>query len=81
MKFRVTFKDPDGPYNCIRDEAKRQIDALTGISDEEREVLLEKRMERLNDIADRFFEHGEYVTIEIDADDTGKATATVVATK
>src|SRR4029077_6180809 len=35
MKFSVTFKDADGPADCIMDAAKEQVAAVVGISKKE----------------------------------------------
>ena len=75
MKFRVTMKDPDGPYDCIKDAAAESLKAIGGLSDDEREALIEKRRETLSVFADRFMEYGEYITVEFD---TEAGTATVV---
>jgi len=75
MKFRVTFKDPDGPYDCLTDAAKESVASIEGIDKDEREALANARREELKKLTDRWFEYGEYVTIEID---TEAKTATVV---
>lgn len=75
MIFRVTFKDPDGPYDDIREAAKNAAGAIPGIDDDERQAIVEARVEKLRKLTARWFEFGEYVTIEIDTD---KMTATVV---
>lgn len=75
MKFSVTFKDPDGPYDSIQDAAKAQVDAMTGIDEDEREGLLESRVGKLREFTGQWLKYGEYVTIEFD---TEAGTATVV---
>jgi hypothetical protein len=78
MKFRVTFKDPDGPLDCLADEAKRLAAAVEGIDDDEREALAESRRENLREFVGGWLEYSEYVTIEFD---TEANTATVVPCK
>lgn len=78
MKFRITMKDPDGPYECIQDAAKDQVKAIKGISDAERERLLDSRVEALRDFANRWMEYGEYIEVEFD---TEAGTCTVIPAK
>lgn len=75
MKFRITMKDPDGPYECIQDTAKEMVDAIKGIEEDEKESLVEKRVDWLRSFADKWMEYGEYITVEFD---TEAGTATVV---
>jgi hypothetical protein len=78
MRFTVTFKDPDGPYECIQDAAKESLAAIEGLSVDEREELLDKRVESIKATTSKFFEYGEYVRVEIDTD---AGTATVLPVK
>lgn len=75
MKFRITMKDPDGIYECTEDAIKRDVASIPGLSKDEREAVLEKRRDAVIDVRDRWFEYGDYVTVEIDTD---AGTATVV---
>jgi len=75
MKFRVTLKDPDGPYECIQDAAKDMTKAIDGITDDERKAIQEKRAETLSKFAGRWMSYGEYITVEFD---TEAETATVI---
>jgi hypothetical protein len=68
MKFRVTFKDPDGPYDDITEAATQQVKAIQGIDEEERESLIESKREKLASFARKWLDCGEYVTIEFDTD-------------
>lgn len=74
MKFSVTFKDPDVVHDAIRDAVKREVDALGGLDEDEKEALVETRTEKVSDILDKWITYGEYVTIEFD---TAAKTATV----
>ncbi len=68
MKFTVTFKDPDGPADCIADAVKESL-ADIGLTGDEMEAIIEKRQEKLTEWCfGNFFEYGEYVEIEIDTD-------------
>jgi len=74
MKFTVTMKDPDALHEAVQEAAKESLEDLD-LSDDEKEVLLDKRAENLKEAAERFFEFGEYVQIEID---TKERTATLL---
>lgn len=75
MKFRITMKDPDGAYECIQEEAEKSLASIEGLNDDERESLLDKRVEMLRETSDRFMSYGEYLTVEFD---TESKTATVI---
>lgn len=78
MKFLVTFKDPDGPSDCINEAAVEEAKSVAKFDDldeDEQDSLVESRKEKLNELCRTWFEYGEYVTIEID---TEAKTATVV---
>lgn len=68
MKFEVTMKDPDGVYDCIQDAAKEWAGQVTGVDEEERESLVESKHEKLQKICKKWFEYGEYLTVEIDTE-------------
>lgn len=64
MIFRVTMKDPDTLYDAI-DE---QLDEELPSDNEEAEAVREIRRSRYAEIASKWFEYGEYLTVEIDTD-------------
>lgn len=66
MKFQVQFKDPDVVREAAEDAAKESFPE--GLSDEEKEMLVEKRTEKLTDFTGKWIKYGEYVTIEFDTD-------------
>lgn len=70
MIFRVTFKDPDGPDWCIRDEmANFRREMSDGIlTQDEIETACDNRYELMVGALKRFCSCGEYITIEIDTD-------------
>jgi hypothetical protein len=78
MKFRITMKDPDGPYECIQDAAEEMVEAIEGLTPEERQVFRHSRVDMLRDFAGRWMEYGEYITVEFD---TEAGTATVIESK
>ena len=73
MKIKVQMKDPDTLDDAIRDAVK----ALnrTELDDDEAEAVRELRMEKARTLAGRWFEYGEYLTVEID---TKAETCTVI---
>jgi len=72
MKLKVTFKDPDACEVAIENFVKRSIGDLDGFDNEEKEAVFEKRLESTREKTRKWFEFGEYVTIEIDLE-TGDA--------
>jgi heterodisulfide reductase subunit A-like polyferredoxin len=74
MKFKIQLKDPDGVYNAVTDASAASADAISGITDHEREAIRETRREKIIEQCRKWIRHGEYVTIEIDTDNM---TATV----
>jgi len=66
MKFRVTMKDPDTLHEAI-DEAldKTMPPQLTR---EEWEGIREVRHDDVSNITAKWFEYGEYLTVEIDTE-------------
>ena len=75
MKFTITMKDPDGFYDSITTAAVDEIEAIDGLNPDEREDLIEGRVEKLKEICKAFFRYDEYLTVEID---TVAKTCTVV---
>lgn len=73
MKMRITLKDPDGVSTSIEEAAKESVRKVTGIDEDERNDLIQNRVEELEDLAAAWVKYGEYVTIEIDTE-TAKAT-------
>jgi hypothetical protein len=78
VKIRITFKDPDGVWECVREAAAEQIGDTPGLDKEERELLIDSRQEKISDALEKWIEYGEYVEIEFDTD---AGTATVVPQK
>lgn len=73
MKFRVQFKDPDVVHDAAVEAAEAGMPE--GLSEEEKEQLLDARAEKLTDFASTWVKYGEYITVEFD---TEAGTATVV---
>jgi hypothetical protein len=78
MKFRVTFKDPDGVSDSLQDAVEQSLSGVVGLTEPERNSLMEKRYEDILQITNKWIGYGEYLSIEIDTD---TQTATVVENK
>lgn len=74
MKFKVYMKDTDVLHEGINDALDEELKA-SGLPDDEQEALRELRYEKASDVADKWFQYGEYLTVEID---TEKETIRVV---
>jgi hypothetical protein len=67
MKIMVTLKDPDALLDAVREAVVKSLEAQ-GLSDKESYALIEVRSAWVSGIAKRWFEFGEYLTVEIDTD-------------
>lgn len=66
MKFKITMKDPDGVYECVQEAIVKSLpDGLTAA---ERDMLKESRQDTFSEYMRRWFQFGEYITVEIDTD-------------
>lgn len=68
MKFRVTMKDPDTLYDAAQEAAEENLASVDNIAEHEKETLVEGRVEDLKEVASKWFEYGEYLTVEIDTE-------------
>jgi hypothetical protein len=75
MIFRITMKDPDGVSDCIQDAATEAVRSIDSLDDDERDDMIEVRKDKLGKVCGKWFEYGEYLTVEVD---TEKGTCTVV---
>lgn len=67
MKFKVTMKDPDTLLDSISRAVSEEIAALK-LPPDEAEQVGEIRAEKASDACRKWFEYGEYLTVEIDTD-------------
>ncbi len=67
MKFKVMFKELDSLSDSI-DEALKREQKPSDISDDEQKYLHELRREQVKKFTSRWFEYGEYLTVELDTD-------------
>lgn len=68
MKIRICMKDPDGPYDCIREAVKESMSNMEFLTDHEREAFYTARLETVEDACRPWLRYGEYMDIEIDTD-------------
>lgn len=68
MKFLVTFKTPDALEESIREAVLESMENLHSLSEREQEAAAKVRYEIVAEKCCRWFEHGEYVTVEVDTD-------------
>jgi hypothetical protein len=68
MKFKVQMKDPDTLGDAIERAVTEVVEAMPDLSGEERDAVVEKRTEAIDKLCGRWFEYGEYLTVEIDTD-------------
>lgn len=68
MKIRVTFKDPDGPADCINEAVMDSVKEQGITDDDEFEAIVEARLEKVKKVTGKFFQYGEYVQIEVDTE-------------
>lgn len=68
MIFKVSMKDPDTLYDSVEEAVQDELERMTNIDDEERSMLQESRAEKVREQASRWFQYGEYLTVEIDTE-------------
>lgn len=73
MKVKITFKDPDGVYDCVRDAVQEALP--DGLDQSEQDALIESRTEATFEKLKQWLKWKEYVTVEFD---TNAGTAVVV---
>lgn len=67
MKFKVHMKDPDTLHDAIKAAVREELNK-TDLPEDEKELLEESRQEKISDICRKWFEYGEYLTVEIDTE-------------
>lgn len=78
MKFTITMKDPDGFSNSVDEAVADLTQDIADLPEDEQELLLEARKEKLQTLLKTWFEYDEYLTVEVD---TEAGTCTVVPRK
>lgn len=67
------MKDPDVLWDAILDAVHNE--PMPGLDQEEKEAVAEKRKSKVRELCNKWFEYGEYLTVEID---TEAGTCTVI---
>ena len=77
MKFRITFKSPDGVADSIHDAAQSAIldgkdeefqEAFYNLDRHQRAAAMEDVKEEIFEFVSRWISGGEYITIEFNSD-------------
>ena len=68
MKVKITMKNPDCVSDAIDEAAKESVEPVTGLSDSEKEDLIETRKEEIGEAISKWVEYAEYITVEIDTE-------------
>ncbi len=66
MIIKITLKDPDALIEGINDSLSSLH--IEGLEDDELEDLKDKRRQEYLDLCSKWFEYGEYITVEIDTE-------------
>lgn len=66
MKIEITLKDSDVLIDAV-DDALDEL-KIEEIDGEELEAVKEKRKEKILELCSRWFEYGEYLTVEVDTE-------------
>ena len=67
MKIKIHLKDPDALYESISEALAGETFGLT--KESEIEKIRESRQEEYMEIANKWFEYGEYVDLELDTEE------------
>lgn len=67
MIFKVMMKDTDVLQEAVADAVDEKL-RNSELPEDEQEAVRELRVEKALDVAGRWFEYGEYLTVEIDTD-------------
>jgi hypothetical protein len=67
MKILVTMKDPDTLYDAIKETADA-LPMIDGLTPGEMALVRERRAEEARTVCYRWFERGEYLTVEVDTE-------------
>lgn len=68
MKFTVTMKDPDGPYESIDDAVEQLMKEQPPGEFDDADAIRKQRRRKLDSFTAKWLQYGEYVTLEFDTD-------------
>lgn len=69
MKIKLVFKDPDAVHAAAIGAAQESVNSVAGITDAERDSLVELRAAEYIEKLEKWFRWGEYCEVEIDIDE------------
>lgn len=78
MKLSIFIKDPDGFSDSVKNAVRVEVEKIEDLSDDERDDLIETRMEKVWSELEQFVQYQENIRIEFDTD---AGTATVLRTR
>lgn len=65
MIFQVTMKDPDQLYDATSDAV---AETIADMPEDEGAAVHDIRVEKVNNLTSKWFQYGEYLTVEIDTE-------------
>lgn len=68
MKVAITMKDPDTLHDAVREAATQEVAAIAGLAEDEREGVVEERIEKALKVCEKWFEWGELLTVVVDTE-------------
>lgn len=67
MKVKVYIKDTDVLYDGITEAVDEEL-KNSGLPEDEQEAVREIRIEKAQEVAETWWEYGEYITVEFDTE-------------
>ena len=67
MKVKVFIKDPDVLQDAVEEAVDEEL-KNSGLAEDEQEAVRELRIEKALDVANTWWEYGEYITVEFDTE-------------
>ena len=67
MKVKVFIKDPDVLQDGVEESVDEEL-KNSGLAEDEQEAVRELRIEKALDVANTWWEYGEYITVEFDTE-------------
>lgn len=68
MKFIVSMKNPDALDEAIQEAVRNDLKRSQDIAADEVDILMEHRCEKIRAICKQWFQHGEYLNVEVDTE-------------
>ena len=67
MKVKVFIKDTDVLQDAVEEAVDEEL-KNSGLAEDEQEAVRELRIEKALDVANTWWEYGEYITVEFDTE-------------